>query len=188
MNKEDKTKIISAVAIIAIIVAIISITIALTGFSLSGGSITERGISENENDNDKNSSDNGGILPSLTKANVILRSYGHDETFRLLGGFVSQVTFTVTNKGSADAEEIRIHPIVYDGEGNVEYDFETSVASTLRPEESTTHTIRVNYNYFSDDRLKMDVTVMWEEGQNAYEESYEPEVFSGRGLGLFRRN
>lgn len=175
MNRE--TLIIGIVAIIAIIVAVAAIFIAYTGFFPSTGGIPQRGDQNGDKDNGNQSDGNGGILPS-PPANIILKDYGHEETFRIIGGFVSQVTFTVTNKGMGEAEEIRIHPIVYDDNGNVQYDFETSVASNLRPEESTTHTIRVNYQFLTDDRLHMDITVMWKDGQNAYEESYEPQLFS----------
>lgn len=152
------------------IVAIIAILIAAGALSLNFFGTTN--IPQRDDDDNNRNGGGDGLLP----ANVEVESYSHEESVQAIGGFVSEVSFTLTNTGGSDAENVDIHVIAYDGEGNVQYDETTSVTSSLRPEESTTHMVTISYQVLTDDRLDLDINVQWEGGQNSYEESYQVEV------------
>jgi len=109
-------------------------------------------------------------------ADIKLDSMTHYEHYKLFVGYVSTVTFILQNKGSATADNVKIHIIAHDNDGNEAYNSEMTVISSLIPGEIKSHEITVPYN-FDDTRLDLSITVSWDGGSNNYSESYEPRIF-----------
>ena len=109
-------------------------------------------------------------------ADVKINSMTHYEHYRLFFGYVSTLTFILQNKGSETADNVRVHVIAHDNDGNEEYNTELIAITSLSPGGTTSYEIEVPFN-FNDKLLNLSITVSWDGGSNSYSESYEPKIF-----------
>jgi hypothetical protein len=107
---------------------------------------------------------------------VTVDSMTHFEHYKLFIGYVSMVTLLLQNKGNVTADNVKMHIIVNDQDGNEQYDSEIAVISPLIPGEIKPQEITIPYD-FDDTMLDISITLTWDGGANNYSKSFEPRIF-----------
>lgn len=115
-----------------------------------------------------------GCVEEGNVANVVLDSYTHAESVGIGEGFVSDVTFTMSNEGLADADNVQLRVLAYNEDDTLLYDEEMSVDSTLAQEETTTEEVTIDYE-LGDNEIRLEITISWDGGSNSYTRTYLPE-------------
>ena len=107
-------------------------------------------------------------------ADVLLESLTHHESYDLTNGYTSSIDLLIQNRGNIIADDIKIHVIVKDNDGNENYNKEETVLPIILPWEVKNYEILVPYD-FDDARLDLSITITWDGGTNYYTRSFEPE-------------
>ena len=107
-------------------------------------------------------------------ADVKLEGFSHHETFELPAHYVSDLSFTLQNKGDAIAENVMLYISIVDNYGIEIYNKEITFNSALSPNEEIVQSIDLPYDLY-DTQFDVGISVNWDGGTNQYTRSFEPE-------------
>ena len=107
-------------------------------------------------------------------SDVALESLTHHESYNSSNGYIASVDLLIQNRGNIIADNVIIHVIVDDNEGNEIYNKEENLIPSISPWEVKTNEIIIPYDYI-DTHLDLSITISWDGGVNHYTRSFEPE-------------
>jgi hypothetical protein len=116
-------------------------------------------------------------------ADVLLESITHHESYNPSNGYTSKINFLIQNRGNIIADNVKIHVIVKNNNGNEDYNKEENVASSLISWEVKNYNITIPFEFY-DISFNLSIIITWDGGMNHYTRSIEPEFIEYADVNL----